>query len=40
MGKHGDGQGGEQGDQNPSPQEQDGQWTRPVPGPETDPNKK
>ncbi|WP_285366390.1 hypothetical protein [Streptomyces albipurpureus] len=34
MGKHGDGKGGEEGDQVQSPRESDGQWKKPVPPPE------
>ncbi|MGW7294677.1 hypothetical protein ACWGIB_20090 [Streptomyces xiamenensis] len=30
-GKHGDGKGGSEGDQQQSPRESDGQWKRPVP---------
>lgn len=30
MGKHGDGKGGSQGDNNQSKKESDGQWNKPV----------
>jgi hypothetical protein len=30
-GRHGDGKGGEEGDQHQSPRDSDGQWTRPIP---------
>lgn len=31
MGRHSDGKGGEEGDQQQSPRESDGQWERPIP---------
>jgi hypothetical protein len=31
MGRHGDGQGGADGDREQSPRESDGQWERPIP---------
>lgn len=31
MGKHGDGKGGADGDQQQAPRESDGQWERPIP---------
>ncbi|MEV6974365.1 hypothetical protein [Kitasatospora sp. NPDC093806] len=40
MGNHGDGQGGKSGDQQQSRKESDGRWTRPVPPPGPDEEKK
>ncbi len=38
MGRHDDGKGGAEGDQQQSPRESDGQWNKPVPA--ADPEKK